>query len=734
MSTHTHRSYSALVPFIIAVMLAGATMLAGCDSDDGNDDNSTDPGSDVGATGTTISMTATELNVTFDRVTIESPPVIEFYVENQFGLPFAGMTADNVRFTIAQLDPGRNGEPSAWQSYINQTETAGETTMTQATYEQATAGTFVNHGDGHYTYTFATDITNISSPIEVSYQPTWTHRIAMQFSGLPISNPTYTWQPSTGATSGITSRDIVNEASCNECHGKLAMHGGGRVETKYCVTCHNPGSADANSGNTVDFKVLIHKLHRGANLPSVQAGGRYVIYGHNDSEHDFSDVAFPQDVRNCTKCHDGSDSMTPDGDNWKYNPSAEACGSCHDDVDFTTGTNHPGGVVSTDSECHNCHAPGDAIANVHTIPAKVAAGQFAYTFTEATYDANTGRVTANFRITDPSNSDAPYELTESVWAGGDGIDPSTLRLNIAWDSSSDYTNTGSGNGIARALQIAFLDDGVLDAAHHSYDDSTGVHTVVSNELPESAKNAGSGSVAIEGYPHIAVEGETISVPVTSAVAYFAINDASAVPRRSVVASAKCLSCHDTLALHGNNRVNNVEICVTCHNPNNTDIVQRPDHAEDAVDGKREEAIDFKYLIHSIHAGEKDQYGFREDGIVIYGFRGSVHDFSNLRFPGILNNCETCHDGNTYTLPLGSMVKPTVITSRDDVDPANDRAVTPTAMVCSACHNSSQAKTHMTQNGALFDVPRDVADTAVEVCAVCHGEDRIASVQEVHGVD
>src|SRR5699024_7254328 len=64
-------------------------------------------------------------------------------------------------------------------------------------------------------------------------------------------------------------RDIVDVQSCNSCHDSLTMHGGsGRSQTQTCVTCHNPGNLQASSGRSVDFKQLIHRLHRGANLPS----------------------------------------------------------------------------------------------------------------------------------------------------------------------------------------------------------------------------------------------------------------------------------------------------------------------------------------------------------------------------------------------------------------------------------------------------------------------------------
>ncbi len=89
----------------------------------------------------------------------------------------------------------------------------------------------------------------------------------------------------------------------------------------------------------------------------------------------FNEVLYPQDIRNCTKCHDGSatsTATTAQGDNCKNVPSRLACGGCHDGIDFATGKGvtladaaagltvstqgHIGGIQPDDTQCAACHA------------------------------------------------------------------------------------------------------------------------------------------------------------------------------------------------------------------------------------------------------------------------------------------------------------------------------------------------------------------------------------------
>jgi OmcA/MtrC family decaheme c-type cytochrome len=222
--------------------------------------------------------TATAITGTITSVTISGPPVVKFELTDQNGAPLQGLPAADLGLAIAQLVPGQDGMSSQWNSYIFSSVTplgcpAGVPAcdtgpQTQAGVESATSGTLVDNGDGTYQYTFKTDITKVPS---VVYNASLTHRVGFEIRGLAqANNAAYTFQPSTGATTGIFMREIVDTATCNGCHTQLSEHGGARVEVQYCVMCHNPGTIDPYSANSLDMKVMIHKIHTGSSLPSIQ--------------------------------------------------------------------------------------------------------------------------------------------------------------------------------------------------------------------------------------------------------------------------------------------------------------------------------------------------------------------------------------------------------------------------------------------------------------------------------
>ena len=146
----------------------------------------------------------------------------------------------------------------------------------------------------------------------------------------------------------------------------------------------------------------------------------------------------------------------------------------------------------------------------------------------------------------------------------------------------------------------------------------------------------------------------------------------------------------------------------------------------------DQAIDFKVMVHAIHAGAIAGYK-------VCGYGNTGYDFSHVRYPGRLNNCEGCHLPDTYYPPDSTVALATTFDAGDRSTPLGDVATTPATAVCSVCHPSQDARNHMLSSAAGGSVTavKDAASrtpaTAPETCATCHGPGKDADVKKVHGV-
>jgi OmcA/MtrC family decaheme c-type cytochrome len=779
-----------------------AMVLSGCSGDDGA---AGAPGKDA----VVAPSEATALNIQVTGASVGSPPVVNFKVTNQNGVGVAGFLPTDLRFNIAKLIPGT---PSKWQNYIYRATGGVYGDQERFASSGRVYGNLVDNGDGSYTYTFHTDITkavnnsddtapNCPAPctdadgnaLDLSYQPGYLHRIGVQMgnSAYPYVNATYEFVPNGGMAGG---RDIVATAKCNECHNQLRIHGS-RIETKLCVTCHNPGSWVAGTPNTpVDFKVMVHKIHRGEELPSVVAGYPYKI-----GNADFSDVVFPDmtialgDTRNCVKCHDGTDyptapNSTAQGDNWKNNPSAAACGACHDDIYFGSAppdlvnmpwqnVPHPGGA-RTDAECAGCHSvAGDiSVAEVHSLPGKKSDEVKRYQMAIETFTA-------------PVNGTTPVSLKFSVKRDGGYIDVTdggvapefasanggSFTLLIATNNvgaingtpRKDFNNNGSGASTTSPAQPIRVTLGIDTATPNVVSSTCGTapntftcaQVNLTNLLPTTATGIARAGIYGTVLKDITVGNKpavSTSINIKSAIKDYKISG-TPTTRRTVVDVAKCDNCHGQLNFHGGARADEPGLCVMCHNPDATDIGRR----NAVLTGETgETGIDFKRLIHAIHGSS-----IRTIPLIVWGYPGAGvsqggldctaapwtacrHDFSDVRFPGIISDCATCHTGTTYALggdwdmptqsgilaSTASILGDVLVSDPSITDPADDRNISPAAAVCTSCHDSDTAILHMnTVATPLFTATQATIDGNIEQCSTCHGPGKVADVKVVHGV-
>ena len=636
---------------------------------------------------------APDLKSTITKVTINADrrPVVTFTLTDSKGAPLKIADLDGEpRFGIAYLKVDASTGLSQYVNYYTTTVKGNPYTVNGVTKQPALAsatqpnldpiGKFTDNGNGVYTYTF-------NQTLPADYTATATHLLAGQITRggrAYVANPIYFFVPAGGAVT--VNRLAAQTATCNQCHDPLALHGGTRREFNLCQICHTPQNTDPESGNVVDLKVMIHKIHNGNNLPSTKNGTTYQIIGYRQTFFNFSEIAFPDDVRNCTKCHNG-----PQGDMYKTSPNRAACGACHDDVNFATGQNHPGGVQTSDTSCKLCHSStmgqefDASIPGAHVIPKR-----------------SSQLLGLNFTWVSVSNT-KPGEKPTVVFNIKDGksnaVNPSTLTSLAFYMAgpTTDYAIRFSESNIQRSTALKSLGNG-----NYQYN--------FTNAVPNNSTGTGSYAIAVQGYKTYNLTSPStyqnkagllnVRDVIFNKITYVPVTDAKAVPRRTVVATANCQACHTKIDfIHGTAR-QTTEFCVLCHNPT---LVDRRSMAQPF-------AADFKSWIHKIHSGDEAAAPIKV---------GANFNSGEIRFPGDLRNCNKCHVPGANLLPLKTGVQGETLTFSNGTVFKKVGAIT---AVCSSCHDATTPQDHMQTM---------TSSSGAETCNVCHAEGRDFAVSKVH---
>jgi len=716
----------------------------------------TDPANDT-STNSSASFAVLQ-NAGVPAVVVNSPPKVNFTVFSD-GAVHKTLALANMSFAIAKLVPGTNGDIDQWVNYIYRAETAAAgvgpggnpvlATAQQATSDPKTAATLVYNDDGYYTYTFTTDIKDVSKTNGVVFEPERTHRIAIQLSYTDAAGETVRVNPyfdvtfdaggsSVAVTDPAKTRKMTDVSSCNSCHEKLALHGGGRVDTQFCVMCHNPGTTDANSGNVLTLKTMVHKIHSGrllkSRLDAGLGGEDYVIWGFNNSKHDFAEVGFPQDLRNCTKCHSGDNPATPQGDNWKTRPSKEACLTCHANLTgsewdtshkaFAEGLIGAGALAKdlTNAQCADCHRPGSAIApeRVHWNQNEENAAKYKMNIESVTFNDTPDKlgrtVTARYFLSDPTNGNAAYDLvTPDCTGAAPNICPNTTKFGNLMFRVAYQNLVGQPTGVT---EFTAYNNGGSGANIHAYKGTNdgSNHYTVDIPLPDdsaTAVAAGTARVVSIGQikePKLQVKSATdprpevtptelINTVVQHAFQEFAISG-PLNPRRTIVATEKCNVCHGALgttsgsntlanAFHGGAR-NIVQACVICHDAGRMSSTVMTSGLT------LQESYQFKRMIHGIHGNSKRTYPFTH-GNKVFGQFGK---------DGILQA-----DGFSLTgTPLASTPVPAGTALAGDVENYAAEVAWPGVGInCNVCHVDNSYKVDRGPIGAVVSKLSDPAD-------------------------
>jgi OmcA/MtrC family decaheme c-type cytochrome len=608
-----------------------------------------------------ISPTGTATFSRYQRFPVTGHGVIGLGV-NSSGSP---ATLSNLGFAIAQLVSTATG------TYCRATLTA-----TSRPDRERVPANLIDNGDGSYTYTFAK---NLSTVPGVTFNANATHRLAIQVSGtvaggslndrainiiedfVPASLP--------DLTAGVTSHDIVTTGACNTCHYKIGTttpHGG-RVDTRYCAVCHtyqreigrNASAPDANgvlTGSTYlvvgqvdvaseptssaagfaqgELVTMVHKIHNGEGHETHGKVEGLKLTGYNYGGVLFNEVHYPQDARNCVKCHNG-----PQADNWKNNPSRKACGSCHDNISFAqivpTGfVAHSGGVYTDDTDCSFCHGATTGLSpivashvpvispdptdprlggtNTHTNGSFVAAtgavpaGANVITFVVSEVTVTNKHPSIKFKL---QNNGVDVVFTAPTGTASELMPNFVGSPNaiFAWAEPQDGITAPADFNKSATAYIRNVWNGTIASSTATMTGPVGgfyTLTRTATTIPATAKmltggigyTYGSGSpeltqTNLTDYPYNSATGSGgLSVPppnVWKAATGF-------TGRRVVVDTAKCNECHGRLGLptFHNGQRNDAPSCGFCHTENRTSSGW---------------TIDTKTLVHAIHAASKRRF-------------------------------------------------------------------------------------------------------------------------------
>jgi OmcA/MtrC family decaheme c-type cytochrome len=823
--------------------------------------------------------------VNFSLADAEGKPIVGFGTTSKSAsAKFASYP--NLAFSLAKLVPGADGSPSKWVSYIVTTVETNTAASAPTRPSTDNTGTLVDNGDGTYKYTFYRDVTKIKDQVaamtvtapnnkddlgDLTYNASQTHRLTIQISGnapgtgtntpdgvqvtagVPLKNALdviYDFIPATGkpAAAADASREVVANANCESCHSTLGgipgdsaessgagFHGGSRNNVQYCVVCHTEqrkyGRTEATynastltfSGNTyvVDGRSvgnlpnLIHKTHLGAILAKKSYNFANVL---------FNEVGYPQDIRNCTKCHDGTSGAsgsvkTAQGDNWKSVPSRLACGACHDGINFATGTGvtladaakgltvspngHVGGAWPDDSTCALCHkaanidvyhtpvtppnqgsalhvAGGNANTNAAWIASnasRLPAGAIKVTYDVKSVSLNGSRnpvmvfrwlqngtpmAINSFATAAVNPATGAKEMWDNfmgspsayfVWAEPqDGVakpgsfnKSASAYLRSVWNGAVTNATLAAGTGADAGYYVVTLTGTTVPTSAVMLTGGMGYSYNVSSTLPLTQTN-------VEGYPVPDGSGlvNASATNKTGGLIVIAPNvnkvAAGFTGRRAIVDDAKCNACHQELgtftedAFHAGQR-NDGATCSWCHTPNR------------ASSGW---SADSTVFVHAIHAGAKRSTKYN------WHAASATEGFWDIKYPGVLARCEQCHVTGSYdfsssasadaaglgddqidkrlvrltasgSLAASISLSPYVTAGVDygSSGAATNLVSSPTVAVCTACHDTNLAVSHMEVNGGAFYRDRATALGRKEQCLVCHASDRLASIREVH---
>ncbi|NJC88098.1 MAG: hypothetical protein FIB02_06125 [Desulfuromonas sp.] len=608
-------------------------------------------------------------------------------------------------------------------------------------YEIAVANGFVGTVDEWLASLQATSPASTVPPVETCYMCHETGKIA-------------------AATAVHTATSGVGANVCTSCHGPNATFHAGVGLAPNCGGCHDGVGAPL-------FMTLIHGIHASE---QVMPSGQYTVSGTTFK------VTYPSYMNNCSVCH------TTDLAAVAAVPvTYTVCMSCHENwTAFGTGIlggiNHNGFVATTN--CSACHEGTIAPATIAAFHNGLLTERSGLIWGGQDVSVVEG-AKVNMQITGITRSGANLNVTWTAAYDGVPVNPcnTTVAAGAPIFHAGGAANSATGQAASNLSLLKGFgqgDDWVNDGAATSPGQANAVTLTTSNTtcaanvatsviaLPTaeqaSSKN-GRGVLALQGKaqvvppgitdvnPNVAGNQNVIQVRSKTPTREYMVATGAAPTtlRRAIADTAGCLRCHvGSLYQHGGNRIDNVDMCVICHNEASSDQINRVGDgvtAAEAYDGQAGQTYGLKSFLHAVHSTGKTVNPskitmiYRTMGIFVWAPEGvtppnwptvdvegnpltsghaatvygsnpagtnpngttRVHNIYHPTYPRPLNECDACHVPGFAMVPDQAVsVATTTNTGTSFSGQLDDTLEGTGAAACTSCHQ--QVKAHAYQNG------------------------------------
>jgi OmcA/MtrC family decaheme c-type cytochrome len=506
----------------------------------------------------------------------------------------------------------------------------------------------------------------------------------------------------------------ISAEACNACHGKegIDVHGGyfaAEDGGEPCLTCHGVGGV----ARLVD---VAHGYHSGIRTwrdPITETGVTYPTYMPNCKVCHAEDAQLAAanqmtvGVDNCFSCHGSieiASSTPPEDPTWDFSGNLDF----HLTLDTET------------ADCLACHTLAGARLVVTEFHNGLSTGNSNLIWNGADAAVEEGK---RFTWQIDSIVDDETNLAISWTATYDDIPVDPCNATVSADNPVFHVPRGGSGGTFSMLRSYAQGDDFILGQSEGEDAAPGqpesinldtVNTVcdglvATTTIPvDEDVDATVGRVAIQGKPGVVSPASPTSllrvrVPTPTFDWVLGTNN-PAVARRNVVDTSKCLGCHvGSLYQHGGNRVDNVDVCMLCHNAASNEKNVRVGmgvDASEAYDGKVGETFELKTMLHRVHSSTYDWDPLPDDRntpdvvenvkynppYLVYRNRG-VYAFAND--PSVLPNWTAGEDCVHSSGRVGRRVAGADPTIDDSCQPHNFEAPTyPRSLnECAACHTA-----------------------------------------------